>query len=131
MDKEETKKIKREISIGEERGDQRIEFSKEELEATREKDGLLGGEEIVAEQLRKEIEAMELDETLKEEAKRKAEKIEFLGEQQKIEHLLEIAKDKGVLFAVKVADNMKDPNILDTFHDTLALLIQKGKKFTK
>ena len=73
---------------------------------------------------------MELDEKLKAEAKTKAEKIEFLGEKQKIEHLLEIAREKGVVFAIQVAKKMNDPYLLDIFHDVLA---QEGyyKKFTK
>ncbi|MBU4204569.1 hypothetical protein KKH26_00065 [Patescibacteria group bacterium] len=76
-------------------------------------------EEVIRKQLRQEIETMELSEGLKEEAAKKAKKIEFLGEQEKLEHLIVIAKDKGVAFAVRVAKDMNSPYILDIFHDIL------------
>lgn len=76
-------------------------------------------EEALRKQLRQEIEAMELNEDLREEAAKKAKKIEFLGEQGKLEHLISIAKDRGIVFAVRVAKDMNDPYILDTFHDFL------------
>ncbi len=87
-------------------------------------------EKIVSDELRKEIELMELDDNLKAEAKKKAEKIEFLGEKEKIEHLLEIAREKGVIFAIKVAKETNDPYLLDILHDILA---KEGyyKSFTK
>lgn len=77
-------------------------------------------ENIVADELKREIEMMELDDKLKDEAKKKAQKIEFLGEKEKIEHLLEVAREKGVVFAVNMAKEMKDPYLLDIFHDILA-----------
>lgn len=87
-------------------------------------------DKIVSAELRKEIELMELDEKTVSEAKKKAEKIEFLGEKEKIEHLLKIARDKGVVFAIQVARKMNEPYLLDILHDTLA---QEGyyKDFTK
>ena len=85
---------------------------------------------IVSAELRREIEMMELDDNLKAEAKKKAEKIEFLGEKEKIEHLLETAREKGLVFAIQVARRMNEPYLLDILHDTLA---QEGyyKDFTK
>lgn len=77
-------------------------------------------DKVVSEQLRKEIEMMELDESLKDEANKKAQKIEYLGEKEKIEHLLQIARDKGVVFAVQVAKKMNDPYLLDVLHDILS-----------
>jgi len=77
-------------------------------------------EKIVADELRREIEMMKIDDKLKDEAKKKAQKIEFLGEKEKIEHLLELAREKGIVFAVNVAREMKDPYLLDIFHDILA-----------
>lgn len=126
MNEKETKKTKSEISIGE----QEIRFSKEEAEVAKKRERVLENEKIITEQLKREIEAMEIDENLEEEAKKKADKIEFLGEKEKLKHLLEIAEKKGVLFAIGVAKDMKDPYLLDTFHDILA---QEGyyKKFMK
>jgi len=71
-------------------------------------------------ELGKEIEMMKLDEKTKGEAEKKAEKIEFLGEKDKIEHLLAIARKKGVFFAVQEAKKMHEPYLLDILHDTLA-----------
>ena len=126
MNEKEIKKRKGEVLIGE----QEIKFSEETPETARKNEKISESEKIITEQLKREIEAMEIDESLKEEARKKAEKIDFLGEKEKIEHLLEIAEEKGVIFAVNVAKDMKDPYILDIFHDILA---QEGyyKKFTK
>lgn len=77
-------------------------------------------EKMVKEQLKKEIELMELDEKLKEEAIKKAHTIQVLGDEEKLEHLLSIAKKRGIAFATNVAKQMNDPHILDTFHDLLA-----------
>jgi len=41
-------------------------------------------------------------------------------EKEKIEHLLEMAREKGVLFAIQVAKKMNEPFLLDTLHDALA-----------
>jgi len=118
MDKqdEQEKKIKppeRKISASE----QGVDFKRE---AAPEKKEISQEEKLISDKLKKEIEMMELDEELKAEAKNKAAKIEFLGEKQKIERLLEIAKEKGVVFAVQVAQKMNDPYLLDIFHDILA-----------
>ena len=87
-------------------------------------------EKIVSEELRKEIEMMELDDATKGEAEKKAQKISFLGEEEKIENLLRIAREKGVVFAIQVARRMNEPYLLDILHDTLA---REGfyKDFTK
>lgn len=77
-------------------------------------------DKIVSDELRREIELMEADEATSAEAKKKANKIEFLGEKEKIEHLLQIAREKGVVFAIQVAKKMNEPYLLDILHDTLA-----------
>jgi len=77
-------------------------------------------DKIVLEKLRKEIDLMESDERAKKEAKKKAEKIEFLAEKEKIEQLLKIARERGVAFSVQVAKKINDPYLLDIFHDILA-----------
>jgi len=113
--KEQIKDSAREISAGE----QRIEFGKEN-EPVAEKKEISNDERIIADELRREIEIMEMEGDLKEEAKKKAQEIEFLGEKEKIEHLLKIAREKGIIFAIKSAKEMKDAYILDTLHDILA-----------
>lgn len=87
-------------------------------------------EEIIRQEIRREIDLMNLDEKLKKEAEQKANKISYLGEEEKIEHLMKLAKERGVVFSLKVAKNMNDPFVLDIFHDTL---IREGlwKNFEK
>ncbi len=76
--------------------------------------------ELVEKQIRREIEMMELNPELKNEAAQKAKKIEFLGEEEKIKRLITIAKERGLAFAIKVAQDTNDPYLLDVFHDILA-----------
>ena len=116
---------KQEAPLTEKRGD----FGKEAGPAP-EKREISAEDKLVAEKLRKEIDMMELDDNLKDEAKQKAEKISYLAEDDKIKHLLQVAHEKGVVFAVKMAKSMNDPYLLDIFHDVLA---REGlyQKFTK
>lgn len=93
----------------------RVETRKDRLPTQQEND--------IIRELRKEIEGMELEPRLKKEAEKKAKKIEFLGEKEKLEHLIRLTNEKGIEFAVKVAKNMGDPYVLDLFHD---LLIKEG-----
>lgn len=79
----------------------------------------------VLKQLNREIDVIEQkDPGLKAEALKKAKKIEFLGEKEKLEHLLQIARDKGVIYAIQVARKTNEPYIIDLFHDILA---QEGR----
>ena len=110
--------------------EQKIEFSQEgekpaeKIEPTRE-------ETITKEAIKREIGMMELNDDLKAEAVEKAKKIQSLGEEEKIEHLLEITKDKGIAFAIKVAKQMNDPYALDVFHDILVKEWFTYKQFLK
>jgi DUF1009 family protein len=74
----------------------------------------------VDKELRREIEMMKLDEATKQEAAKGVQRLEFLGQKEKIEHLLKIAHEKGVLTAVQMAKEMNDPYLLDVFHDLMA-----------
>jgi flagellar motility protein MotE (MotC chaperone) len=98
--------------------EQEVRFRREQEKSTEAKEISQG--KIVSEELKREIEMMELDEDLKVQAAEKAKKIQLLGEEEKIDHLLKLAQEKGVVFAVKVAKSMNDPYILDTLHDILA-----------
>lgn len=125
------KNFKKEKIISPEQDAQKAnEYPKNENIPTPERLENIESEKRVSEQIRKEIDLMEMDEKKKEEAKKKAQKIEFLGEKEKVQHLLEIAREKGVIFAVGVARKMNDPYLLDIFHDILA---KEGyfKDFTK
>ena len=98
---------------------EKTELSEQKREVAEQKE-ISPEDRIVSAELRREIEMMELDETMQAEAEKKAEKIEFLGEKEKIEHLLEMAREKGLVFAIQVARKMNEPYILDILHDTLA-----------
>jgi len=91
-----------------------------EQELTPEKRAEKKEDRIVLGELRQEIEKMELDDNGKVEAEKAREKISFLGEKEKIDHLLELARQKGVVFAIQVARRMNEPYLLDILHDTLA-----------
>jgi len=95
------------------------EFKVDDIPAPERKE-ILEDEKIVSDELKREIELMSADENLKGEAEKKAKKISFLGEKEKIEHLLKIAHEKGVVLAIQVAKRMNDPYLLDIFHDVLA-----------
>lgn len=101
-------------------GEQAGQFGQEGIKIPQENREISPDEKIVSAELKKEIEMMELDDKTKEEAKKKAEKIEFLGEKEKIEHLLEIAREKGAFFAIQVAKKTNEPYLLDILHDILA-----------
>ncbi len=91
-----------------------------EAEKTPEKKEAERDEKIIAQELRREIELMDIDDNLKKQAEQKANKISFLADDDKLKKLLEIAREKGVLLAVQTAKRMNDPFILDTLHDALS-----------
>lgn len=103
--------------------EQRQESAVERTEASKQ-------ERIVSDELRREIELMDLDDNLKKLAEQKAQKIQFYADDDKIKELLKIAQQKGVLVAVQTAKRMNEPYLLDVLHDTLA---REGlyKDFTK
>ncbi|MEK7658612.1 MAG: hypothetical protein AAB352_01985 [Patescibacteria group bacterium] len=138
-DENEIKKIeKSEVSPNE----QKIEFFQEGEAASEggeprpnkfgreKKEKLFSEEQLIREQLEREAEIMKLDESLKKQAENEIKAIGSLGEEEKIKHLLDVAREKGLIFAIKLAKDMNDPYILDTFHDLLA---KEGyyQKFTK
>ncbi|OGZ79360.1 MAG: hypothetical protein A2358_00125 [Candidatus Staskawiczbacteria bacterium RIFOXYB1_FULL_37_44] len=95
-----------------------------------EKKEISENEKIISEELKREIELMQFDDNLKKEAEQKANIISFLADGDKLKNLLNIAKEKGIVFAINVAKKMNDPFLLDAFHDILA---KEGyyKKFVK
>jgi len=74
----------------------------------------------ISEGLKREIELMQIDDSLKIEAGQKANKIQTLADDDKLKELLRIAKEKGVIYAIQVCKKMNDPYLLDTLHDMLA-----------
>ena len=80
----------------------------------------LEDEKVIADELKREIDLMNLTEGLKKQADDKANKIQFLADDEKLKKLLEIAREKGIVFAVRVAKNMNAPDLVDLMHDILA-----------
>jgi hypothetical protein len=109
--------------------EQQIEFRREG-EPVPEKKEISLEEKLASDELKREIELMQIDDNLKKEAEQKANKIQFLADDDKLKNLLAVAREKGVVYAIKVAKSMNDPFILDTLHDALA---REGyyKDFTK
>ncbi len=70
--------------------------------------------------LRQEIENMDVDDSSKAQVAASAQDVVTLEEKEKIKKLLQMAKTKGVVYAVAVAKTMNDPFVLDTLHDALA-----------
>ncbi|MEK7162565.1 MAG: hypothetical protein AAB730_01780 [Patescibacteria group bacterium] len=55
-----------------------------------------------------------------EEASRKADELKEKEHSHIIEELVKIAFSKNLLSALKVANSLRNPHLLDEFHDTLA-----------
>jgi len=97
-----------------------FEEIQEKKERGEEKEFLTAEEKIIKEKLRREIELMKINPELQDEARKKAQQIKELDVQGKIKNLLLAAEQEGVAFAVKIAEGLKDPYLLDVFHDILA-----------
>lgn len=97
------------------------------LEAKESKDELKY-EEI--QKIREKIEKTDLGDSLKIQVTAQARSIKLLDGEKKIKKLIELAKLKGVVYAIHVAKKIDDPYVLDILHDTFA---KEGyyKKFTK
>ena len=110
---------------------QKTREEKPELQQTPEKESFgVEEERIIREEIEREIATMELDPQAQEEAQQEIQKINLADITGKTTRLLSLAREKGVPFAVIVATKMKDPYLLDLFHDTLAKegLYKKIKK---
>jgi hypothetical protein len=99
-------------------GERALSF-KTEAEPKKEKE-ISPDEKIVREEIMREIEMMEKDESMKAEAEQKVKRIHYMSDDKKLEELVKIAREHGVLAAVKMAKDMNDPFLLDTLHDILS-----------
>ena len=100
-------------------GEQTVHF-KQEIEKNLEKNIPSEDDKIVSEELRRQIEMLELDPTKEKDIEVEKEKIGYLGEKEKIEHLLKTAREKGLVYAIQLVRSMNEPYLLDVLHDTLA-----------
>jgi len=109
-----TEKVASKEEIQEVTVDQKI------VEGVPEKKEITKSDEIITAELKRELDLMEMDPNLKKGVEAEKEKISFLGEKEKIEYLLKIAREKGLVFAIQIARKMNEPFLLDLLHDTLA-----------
>lgn len=93
--------------------------SAEEERNVEQEDRLLR-ETTAKEKLQKEIAKMRPYSGSEDEAEEEAERMKLLDTEGKIRNLINIAGEKGLVFAVNVAKKMDDPHSLDVFHDLLA-----------
>lgn len=110
------------IEVGEERKTpEKVveELCSESRESIKNKEVLNEEEKIIREKLEQEVKKMELSPTLEKEAEAETKRIEELEGKEKLKKLLFIAEEKGLPFSINVAKNMKDPYVLDVFHDVL------------
>jgi hypothetical protein len=77
-------------------------------------------DKIILEKLEREVKMIAKNPDLAKEAQKKMEEIRAAGAKEELKRLVDLAEDKGVIFAVKVAEDMNDPYILDLFRDVLA-----------
>ncbi|MFH1509574.1 MAG: hypothetical protein ABID67_00275, partial [Candidatus Nealsonbacteria bacterium] len=83
-----------------------VEVRTEDLEKNR---VLSEREKMIREKLEREVEMMRKDSTLNKEAGKRAEEIKSIDEEGKLKRLLDLAGEKGVVFAIGVAKDMQDP----------------------
>ena len=79
-------------------------------------------------ELRQRIEAEELPINLQEKVKVEAKNLKSLEDEGKLQRLIAIVKDakdkkNGIVYAVKVAQGINNPYLLDVLHDEL---VEKG-----
>lgn len=63
-----------------------------------------------------------------DQIKKAAQSIKEEPHSQQIEELLKIAEKNGILNAVEVAKHLKNPHLLDDFHDRIIAELLKEKK---
>ncbi len=121
VDQDKNKELEKDVSsveknTFEKEHDSRSVWEKEKIPERKE---VSRDDKIVSAELLEEITKMEQDENAKKDIEKKKEKIEYLGEKEKIEHLLQIAREKGITFAVQEARKTNDPYLIDMLHDIL------------
>ncbi len=101
----------------------------EVVEASPGKENSMPEQEPDQQELREAMEKLGLDDAAPVKAAA-APKADTKVQEEKIRKLMDVAKEKGVIFAVALAKRMDDPYMLDMFHDALAQhgLYEKFKK---
>ena len=93
-----------------------------QIEKKLEPEELLTEEERdIKSKLEEEVNKIKSTPSREKEVREKVKEIKSLKEREKLEHLLDLASEKGISFAIKVAQRMRDPYTLDMFRDILAM----------
>ncbi len=78
-------------------------------------------EKIIRNKLLEQASKKKLAPQLKDEVEKETKQLKpLLNPEEKIKHLLNLAQEKGVVFAIKVAQKLGDDYCLDVFRDILA-----------
>jgi len=94
---------------------------RERSEGRREtKEFLSSQEEQRKEQIKKELEELEISSELKQEIEKVSSKFSGLADEKKISYLVEVAFEKGPCFAFALARKYGDYFLIDLLHDILA-----------
>ena len=62
-----------------------------------------------------------------DDSKKAADKLASEPHARQVEELLKIAQENGIIYAVNTAKHLKNPHLLDDFHDRLVLELLKQK----
>lgn len=96
----------------------------EVLDVGHEKEDLSVEQEPDQQELRQAMEKLGLDDGAPAQASASDEStVRQAGgpkQEEKVRKLMDVAKEKGVVFAVAMAKKLNDPYVLDMFHDALA-----------
>lgn len=90
----------------------------EGIEGTREKEGDKEKRET-REEIAAELEKVKLSPQAKAQTQKQADDMQKESEQGKVQRLLEITEEQGLVYAVEVAKKMNNHLLLDKFHDAL------------
>jgi len=105
----------------------------EKLEGKIEKKEKKERERIIKEEIKKYIKASQKTPSFAPPAKLRdeAQEIEKFSRPEQVGALISLVFEKGLAYAVSVAQNLKNPAVLDEFHDTLVdcyyeILLKEG-----
>lgn len=90
----------------------------EGIEDAREKEGDKEERET-REEIAAELEKVKLSPQAKAQTQKQADDMQKESEQGKVQRLLEITEEQGLVYAVEVAKKMNNHLLLDKFHDAL------------
>jgi len=114
------KQQKEALEASKRREQEDTQISPEKQEGLEEKEIKGERKEDIRVRLEKEAEKLQLTSQGAQDLKSQAGTVSVASNQGKVQRLLQLAEEKGVLFAIKVAKETGDSYTLDLLHDALA-----------